>query len=66
MKLQLKFQPLSFTVPVLILAGIFFSVAGYFIGGVPKSIEHAVVWLAASIVALLLRLWLLSSSQVKK
>jgi len=65
MKFQLKFQPLSFTIPLLILAGIFFAVWGYFIGGVPKAIEHAVVWFTASIVAILVRLWLLSS-QVKK
>jgi hypothetical protein len=62
----MKFQRLSFTIPVLILAGIFFSVAGYFIGGAPKAIEHAVVWLAASIAAILLGLWLRRSSQVKK
>jgi hypothetical protein len=62
----MKFQPLSFTIPVLVLAGIFFSVVGYLIGGVPKAIEHAVVWLAASTVAILLGLWLRRSSQVKK
>jgi hypothetical protein len=62
----MEFQRLSFTIPVLILAGIFFSVAGYFIGGVPKAVEHAVVWFAASIVAVLLGLWLRRSSQVKK
>jgi len=62
----MKFQPLSFTVPVLIVAGVFLSVWGYFIGGVPKAIELAVVWLAASTVAILLGLWLRRSSQVKK
>jgi len=50
----MKFQSLSFTIPVLVLAGILCSVWGYFIGGVPKAIELAVVWLAASIVAILL------------
>ena len=62
----MKFQPLFFTIPVLILAGIFFSVWGYFIGGAPKAIEHAVVWFTASIVAILLSLWLRRSSQVKR
>jgi hypothetical protein len=62
----MKFQPLSFTIPVLIVAGIIFSVWGYFIGGVPKAIEHAVVWLAASTVAILLGFWLRRSSQLKK
>jgi hypothetical protein len=62
----MEFQQLSFTIPVLILAGIFSSVAGYFIGGVPKAIELAVVWLAASTVAVLLGLWLRRRSQVKK
>jgi hypothetical protein len=61
-----KLQPLSFTIPVLIVAGIFFSVWGYFVGGVPKAIEHAVVWFAASIVAVLLGVWLRRSSPVKK
>jgi hypothetical protein len=62
----MKFQRLSFTIPVLILAGILFSIAGYLIAGAPKAIEHAMVWLAASMVAILLGLWLRRSSQVKK
>jgi hypothetical protein len=62
----MKFQRLSFTIPVLILAGVFLSVWGYFIGGVPKAVELAVVWFAASIVAVLLGLWLRRSSPVKK
>ena len=62
----MKFQPLSFTIPVLVLAGILNSVWGYFSGGVPKAIEHAVVWLAASIVGILLCLWLRRNSRVKK
>jgi hypothetical protein len=62
----MKFQPLSFTIPVLVLAGIFFSIWGYFIGGMPKAVEHAVVWYAASIVAVLLGLWVRRSSQAKK
>jgi len=62
----MKFQRLSFTIPVLVLAGIFLSVWGYFIGGAPKAAELAVVWFAASIVAVLLGLWLRRGSQVKK
>ncbi len=62
----MKLQPLSFTIPVLILAGILVSLWGYFIGGAPKAIELAVVWLAAAIVAILLGLWLRRTSQVKK
>ena len=62
----MKFQTLSFTIPVLILAGIFFFVWGYFMGGLPKAMEIAVVWLAASTVAVLLGLWLRRSTQVKK
>jgi hypothetical protein len=62
----MKFQRFSFTISVLILAGIFFSVWGYFIGGMPKAMEHAVVWFSASIVAILLGVWLRRSTQVKK
>jgi hypothetical protein len=62
----MEFQRLSFTIPVLVIAGIFFCVWGYYEGGMSKLIEHAVVWLAASIVATLLGLWLRRSSQVKK
>jgi len=62
----MKFPPLSFTVPVLILAGIISFVWGYFIGGVPKALDLAVVWLAVSIVVILLGLWLRRNRQVKK
>jgi len=66
MKLQLRLQPLSFTIPVLVIAGIFSSIWGYFIGGRLKAVEHALIWYAASIVAVLLGVWLRRSSQVKK
>jgi Ca2+/H+ antiporter len=62
----MKFQTLSFTIPVLVLAGVFFSVWGYFNGGLPKAMELAVVWLTASTVAILLGRWLRRSTQVKK
>ena len=62
----MKFPPLSLTIPVLILAGILSSVWGYFIGGVPKAIELAVVWLPVSIVVILLGLWLRRNSELKK
>jgi hypothetical protein len=39
----MEFQRLPSTIPVLILAGIFFSAGGYFIGGLPKAIEHALL-----------------------
>jgi hypothetical protein len=62
----MKFQRFSFTISVLILAGIFFSVWGYFIGGMPKAMEHAVVWFSASIVGVLLGVWLRRGTQVNK
>jgi hypothetical protein len=62
----MKFPPLSLTIPVLVLAGIINCVWGYFLGEVPKVIEFAVVWLAVSIVVILLGLWLGRRSQVKK
>jgi membrane protein YdbS with pleckstrin-like domain len=62
----MKVQPLSFTVPVFVIAGIGFSAWGYYEGGMSKLIEHAVVWLVASIAAVLLRPWFRGSSQVKK
>jgi hypothetical protein len=62
----MEFQRLSFTIPVLVIAGILFCAWGYYLGGMSKLLEHAAVWLAASIVAILLGLWLRRSSQVKK
>ena len=62
----MKLQPLSFTIPVLILAGILFSAMGYLEGGVPKAKERAIVWFAASTVGILLSLWLRRGGQVKR
>jgi hypothetical protein len=57
---------LSFTIPVLVIAGIFYCAWGYYAGGVSRLKETAVVWLAASIVAVLVGLWLRRMGQVKK
>jgi hypothetical protein len=62
----MKFPDLSFTIPVLVLAGIFVSVWAYFVGGLPKAMELAAVWFAASTVAVLLGIWLRRSILVKK
>jgi hypothetical protein len=62
----MKFPPLSLTIPVLILAGIISVVWGYFLGGLPKATEHAVVWLVVSLVVVLLGLWLRRSSRGEK
>jgi hypothetical protein len=64
MKIQLT--RLSFSIPVLVIAGILYSAWGYYAGGVSRLKESAVVWLAASIVAVGAGLWLRRFGQVKK
>ena len=57
---------LSFIIPVLILMGVGYCIWGYFEGGVPKSEEMFLVWLTASVVALLLGRWLRRPGPVNK
>jgi hypothetical protein len=64
----MKFQlaRLTFTIPVLVIAGTLLLRLGYYAGGVSTLRETAVVWLAASIVAVLLGVGLRKIGQVKK
>lgn len=57
---------LSFIIPVLILLGVGYCVWGYHEGGVPELEEKFLVWLTASVVALLLGHWLRRPRQVNK
>jgi hypothetical protein len=57
---------LSFIIPVLVLMGVVYCVWGYYEGGVSKSEEIFLVWLTASVVALLLGRWLRRPSQANK
>jgi|SRR5271157_5436705 len=56
---------LSFTIPVLVIAGILLCAWGYYAGGVSKLKETAVVWFAASVIAILFGRWLRRSGHVK-
>ena len=64
--MKFHLDQLSFTIPVLVIAGMFYCAWGYYAGGASRLKETAVVWLAASIVAVLLGLGLRRIGQVKK
>ena len=57
---------LSFIIPVLTLMGVGYCVWGYYEGGVPKLEEMFLVWLTASVAALLFGRWLRRPRQVNK
>jgi len=57
---------LSFTIPVLVIAGMFYCAWGYYAGGASRLKESALVWFTASIVAVLLGLGLRWFGHVKK
>jgi hypothetical protein len=57
---------LRFVIPVLLVVGIIYCVTAHYAGGVMRLKETAGVWLVASTVAVLIRLWLRGFSQVKR
>jgi hypothetical protein len=64
--MKFRLDRLSFTIPVLIIAGMFYCMWSYYAEGASRLKETAEVWLGASVVAILLSLGLRRISQVKK